>query len=83
MAIAFMGILTAVIAVVGYKLYHDSVMESYVSYAETVLEYAYRSSEKYVFGDMIASREMPFSSRNMRSCATVVLSGAPILPSLA
>ena len=58
MAIAFMGVLTAVIAVVGYKLYHDSVMESYVTYADAVLEYAYRASEKYAFGDMIASREM-------------------------
>ena len=67
MAIAFMGILTAVIAVVGYKLYHDSVMESYVSYAETVLEYAYRSSEKYAFGDMIASREMPEGYEEFRS----------------
>ena len=67
MAIAFMGILTAVIAVVGYKLYHDSVMESYVSYAETVLEYAYCSSEKYAFGDMIASREMPEGYEEFRS----------------
>ena len=67
MAIAFMGILTAVIAVVGYKLYHDSVKESYVSYAETVLEYAYRSSEKYAFGDMIASREMPEGYEEFRS----------------
>ncbi|MBR0041295.1 MAG: serine/threonine-protein phosphatase [Oscillospiraceae bacterium] len=67
MAIAFMGILTAVIAVVGYKLYHDSVMERYVTYAETVLEYAYRASEKYAFGDMIASREMPEGYEEFRS----------------
>ena len=50
MAIAFMVVLTAVIAGVGYKLYHDSVMESYVTYAETVLEYAYRASGEYAFG---------------------------------
>ncbi len=67
MAIAFMVVLTAVIAVVGYKLYHDSVMESYVTYADTVLEYAYRASEKYAFGDMIASREMPEGYEQFRS----------------
>ncbi len=67
MSIAFMGVLTAVIAVVGYKLYHDSVMESYVAYADTVLEYAYRASEKYAFGDMIASREMPEGYEEFRS----------------
>ena len=67
MAIAFMGVLTAVIAVVGYKLYHDSVMESYITYADTVLEYAYRASEKYGFGDMIASREMPEGYEEFRS----------------
>ena len=67
MAIAFMGVLTAVIAGVGYKLYHDSVMESYVTYADTVLEYAYRASEKYAFGDMIASREMPEGYEEFRA----------------
>ena len=44
-AIVFMGVLTAVIAFVGYKLYHDNVMESYVAYSDTVLEYAYRTAE--------------------------------------
>ena len=67
MAITFMVVLTAVIAVVGYKLYHDSVKESYVTYAETVLEYAYRASEEYAFGDMIASREMPEGYEEFRS----------------
>ncbi len=41
----FMGILTVAIAVVGYKLYYDSVMDSYITYADTVLEYAYRATE--------------------------------------
>ncbi len=66
-AIAFMGVLTAVIAFVGYKLYHDNVMESYVSYADTVLEYAYRAAEEHGFGDMIASREMPEEYITLRS----------------
>ncbi len=57
--IIFMGILTTTIASIGYKLYYDNVIESYVNYAETVLEYAYRKAEKYSFGDMIAHREMP------------------------
>lgn len=57
--IIFMGILTTAIATIGYKLYYDSFMESYVSYADTVLEYAYHKAEDYSFGDMIASREMP------------------------
>ena len=67
MAIAFMGVLTAVIAVVGYKLYHDSVMESYVAYADTVLEYAYRKAEDAGFGDMIAARDMPEGYEPFRS----------------
>ena len=57
--IIFMGILTAAIAVIGYKLYHDSFMENYINYADTVLEYAYRKAEEYSFGDMVADREMP------------------------
>ena len=58
-AIVFMVLLTAVIALVGFTLYRRSVMESYTTYAETVLEYAYREAVKYDFGDMIAAREMP------------------------
>ena len=58
-AIVFMVLLTAVIALVGYTLYRRSVMESYTTYAETVLEYAYREAVKFGFGDMIAAREMP------------------------
>ena len=57
--IIFMGILTAAIASIGYKLYYDSVMESFTVYTDTVLEYAYRAADEYSFGDMIAKREMP------------------------
>ena len=38
--ILFMVILTSVITAAGYKLYRDSVMKSYISYTETVLEYS-------------------------------------------
>ena len=65
-AIFFMGILTAAIAVIGYKLYHDSVTESYITYADTVLEYAYRATLKYSFGDMIAGRDMPAGYEELR-----------------
>ena len=65
-AIFFMGILTAAIGVIGYKLYHDSVTESYVTYADTVLEYAYRATLKYSFGDMIAERDMPAGYEELR-----------------
>ncbi|MBP0972907.1 MAG: PP2C family protein-serine/threonine phosphatase [Oscillospiraceae bacterium] len=58
-AIVFMSILTLAIASIGYKLYHDTVMDSYITYTNTVLEYAYRASVKYGFGDMIAQRDMP------------------------
>lgn len=66
-SILFMGILTAAVAVVGYKLYHDNVMESYRSYAKTVLEYAYRSTVDYSFGDMIKDRDMPEGYEELRS----------------
>ena len=56
--IIFMGILTAAIATIGYKLYYNSFMENYISYADTVLEYAYHKAVEYSFGDIIASREM-------------------------
>ena len=65
-AIFFMGILTAAIAVIGYKLYYDNVTESFVTYADTVLEYAYRKTEKYSFGDMIAARDMPEGYEELR-----------------
>ena len=63
----FMGILTVAVAVIGYKLYYDSVMESFTTYAETVLEYAYRAAVKFSFGDMIADRDMPEGYETLRS----------------
>lgn len=63
----FMGILTVAVAVIGYKLYYDSVMESFTTYAETVLEYAYRAAVEYSFGDMIAARDMPEEYETLRS----------------
>lgn len=66
-AVFFMGILTVAIAVIGYKLYYDSVMESFTTYADTVLEYAYRAAVKYSFGDMIANRDMPEEYETLRS----------------
>lgn len=66
-AILFMGILTAAIATVGFKLYHDSVMESYTTYADTVLEYACRAAVKYDFGDMLTARDMPECYEEFRS----------------
>ena len=65
--IFFMGILTAAIAGIGYKLYYDNVMASYVTYTGTVLEYAYRATDKYSFGDMIEERDMPEEYEEMRS----------------
>ena len=58
-AIVFMGILTAAIAFAGYRLYYNSVMESYTTYADTVLDYAYSEAVEHSFGDMVAAREMP------------------------
>ena len=66
-AILFMGILAAAIAIVGYKLYRENVMESYLSYADTVLEYAYRATEEFAFGDMIRERSMPEDYEVLRS----------------
>ena len=66
-ATAFMVLLSVVIALVGYNLYRRSVMESYTTYAETVLEYAYREAVKYGFGDMIAAREMPKGYEELRT----------------
>ena len=64
--IFFMCILTAAISVIGYKLYYDSTMESYITYTDTVLEYAYRAADKYSFGDMIADRDMPEGYEKLR-----------------
>ena len=66
-AAVFMTILTAAIAIVGYKLYYDNMMERYVAYTDTVLNYAYRACEEYSFGDMIASRSMPENYEKLRT----------------
>ena len=71
-AILCMGILTVAISLIGYKLYHDNVMESYTSYADTVLEYAYRTTLPYSFGDMIARREMPEDYEKLREALNEV-----------
>ena len=54
-----MSLLTAAITLIGYRLFRNSAMERYISYTDTVLEYSYRASVQYSFGDMIADREMP------------------------
>ena len=66
-SIAFMAILTAAIASLGYKLYRDSVMQNYRDLTKTILEYAYRTSVKFSFGDMIAERDMPEGYEEFRS----------------
>lgn len=65
-AVFFMVILTSAIAFIGYKLYYDSVLESYVDYEETVLEYAYREASDYALGDMIKNRIMPMEYEKLR-----------------
>ncbi|MBQ2670912.1 MAG: hypothetical protein IJG06_09235 [Clostridia bacterium] len=66
-AFVFMCILTVAIAFVGYKLYYDNITESYISYTDSVLEYAYRVTQKYSFGDMITARDMPDSYEKLRT----------------
>ncbi|MBQ3938116.1 MAG: serine/threonine-protein phosphatase [Clostridia bacterium] len=77
-AIVFMAVLTAVIALIGYKLFHDSVMKNYVSYADTVLEYSYHAAEHYSFGDMIAAREMPDGYEELRQDLNEIKSSSKI-----
>ena len=67
LAIVFMSGITIVIATIGYELYHASVLNNYITYTDTVLEYAYRAAEEYSFGDMIAKREMPQEYELLRS----------------
>ncbi|MBQ9227637.1 MAG: SpoIIE family protein phosphatase [Eubacterium sp.] len=78
MTIGFMAILTVMIALIGYKLYYNSVMDSYSSYAETVLEYAYRAAEEYGFGEMIAERDMPKGYEEFRSELNVIKDSSDI-----
>ena len=65
--VCFMCLLTASVAGIGYNLYHHSVMQSYIDYTDTVLEYAYRASVEYHFGEMIAYRDMPETYEEFRS----------------
>ena len=66
-AVIFKGILTASIAIIGYRLYVMSVEENTVSYADTVLKYAYSEAEEYAFGDMIKNRVMPEGYEELRA----------------
>ena len=77
-AIFFMGILTASIAFIGCDLYRNSIMDRYITYADTVLTYAYRATVKYSFGDMIAARDMPAEYEVLRSELNAVKDGADI-----
>ena len=65
--ISFTVLLTFAIVAIGFKLYNDSVMRSYRSFADTVLKYAYSESVKYSFGDMIAARYMPNNYEELRN----------------
>nr|WP_051527083.1 PP2C family protein-serine/threonine phosphatase [[Eubacterium] cellulosolvens] len=66
-AIIFMSIMMAVNAFIGYRRYYKSVMNSYIAYTDTVLNYAATAAVKYKFGDMIAAREMPEDYEHLRS----------------
>lgn len=65
-AIISITVLTLAIVAFGYQLFESNVMENYGKYATTVLEYAYRVTEDYEFGDMIREREMPEGYEEMR-----------------
>ena len=66
-AVIFMGILTASIALIGYRLYVMSVEENIISYADTVLKYAYSEAEEYGLGDMVTNRAMTEDYEKLRS----------------
>lgn len=59
-------VLTVVLVAFGYQLFESNVMDYYGKYATTVLEYAYRVTEDYKFGDMIKDREMSEGYEEMR-----------------
>ncbi|MBO4450061.1 MAG: SpoIIE family protein phosphatase [Clostridiales bacterium] len=65
-AVVAISVLTMVIVLFGYRLFETNVMDSYGKYATTVLEYAYRVTEDYSFGDMIKKREMLDGYEEMR-----------------
>ena len=77
-AFVFMCILTVAIAFVGYKLYYDNITESYISYTDSVLEYAYRVTQKYSFGDMITARDMPDGYEKLRTELNVIKDSSDI-----
>jgi sigma-B regulation protein RsbU (phosphoserine phosphatase) len=56
--VLFMGITAIATAFLGYRFYHKNVMDEHIKYTYTVLNYAYRETEKYKLGDMITNREM-------------------------
>ena len=65
-AVVAISILTVIIVVFGYQLFESNVMESYGKYVTTVLDYAYKVTEDYKFGDMIKKRDMPEDYEEMR-----------------
>ena len=65
-AVLSITILTVIIVTFSYQLFESNVMEKYGKYATTVLDYAYRVTEDYKFGDMIKNREMPEGYEEMR-----------------
>ncbi len=65
-AVIAISILTIVIVVFGYQLFESNVTDSYGKYSKTTLEYAYKITEDYKFGDMIRNREMPDEYEQMR-----------------
>ena len=77
-AVSFMAVLTVAITVLGYKLFYAGMMERYAVYADTVLEYAYRASDAYSFGDMIADRDMPEGYEELRTRLNAVKDGSEI-----
>ncbi len=57
-AVVAMSLLTVMIVCIGYYNFRDSVLESYMKYADTAVKSADDVFEKYKMGDMIARREM-------------------------
>ncbi len=55
---ACMFVLTFIIASIGYMMYNENVLETYVRYAEMVVESSGYVFEDYKIGDMIATRTM-------------------------
>ena len=64
--IASMGVLAAVVAGVGCKLYYDNLMESYTAYAGTVLTIITTLSEK-TNKRFIFISDLPYSRKHYLS----------------